>query len=247
MSNPFFLRSGNFFFRFRRFLFPAFALAVLLLTRPEYFLGRPDLDAVVVPLAIACALLGGLFRLLVIGFAYIKRGGKDNRVYADDLVTEGFYAHVRNPMYIGNFLIVVGLGTIYGSRWIYFVLIPFFAYAYFSIVVAEEDYLRKKFGATYDAYEKRVNRFFPDFRGIRKSLRDFRYDWRKALRKDYSTFSGVVTGCIGAVILKRHYLEDLPRDKLVLWFGITAIVVFGGFCGTVRYLKGAGLLRSPAE
>jgi len=183
---------------------------------------------------------------MVIGFAYIKRGGKDGKVYADKLVIEGFYAHVRNPMYVGNILIVLGLGLTYGSWLAYAVLFPFFGFAYYAITVAEEDFLKRKFGADYDAYCAKVNRFIPDFRGIRKSLEGFRYDWRKALRKDYGTFSVMLLGCFGAWQMKRQHLEGLPVNTLILEMAIAAAAVFGAFCGTVRWLKSAGRLRSPA-
>ena len=105
----FLIRSGNLFFRFRNFLFPAFFIFLFLFTRPAFFLGSPALDRVVRAAGIIIVLAGQAFRFLVIGFDYIKRGGKDGRVYADNLVIGGFYAHVRNPMYIGRFF--VGLGV----------------------------------------------------------------------------------------------------------------------------------------
>jgi protein-S-isoprenylcysteine O-methyltransferase Ste14 len=55
-------------------------------------------------------LAGGLaLRSLVVGLAYIKRGGKGKKVYADALVTDGIFAHSRNPLYLGNILILCGL------------------------------------------------------------------------------------------------------------------------------------------
>lgn len=243
------LAAGAFFFRFRNYLFPAFVVVVVLLTRPGYFLGRADIDRFVVPLAAATAILGGVFRLLVIGFAYIKRGGKDGRVYASVLVTRGFYAHVRNPMYIGNYAILTGVGVIYGSIWIYLVLIPFFTFAYYAIVVTEEEFLRGKFGPEFEAYCRSVNRFIPRLKGIRKSLKEFRYDWRKALRKDYGTFSGIFTICLCAWLLKLHYLEGLPWSTTALWMG-SAAAVYGAFCWIVRFLKKAGHLdldRHPGQ
>ena len=189
---------------------------------------------------------GLLFRFLVIGFAYIKRGGKDGQVYADKLVTQGFYAHVRNPMYMSNFLIFMGLSLIYGSGTVYFLVIPFFSFAYYAIVVVEEDYLKKQFGASFNEYCRRVNRFFPDFRGVRRSLKEFHYDWRKAIRKDYGTFFGVLMGCYITWLWKSYYFHVFPHNRRDVW---SAAFVLAGIVlsyGLIRYLKKSGRLQSPS-
>ena len=96
-----FIHFGKFFFKFRNAIFPLLYLCMLVFTRPGVFLGDLQLDRYVCILGIAIALAGQTFRILVIGFAYIERGGKDGKVYAESLVQTGFYAHVRNPMYVG--------------------------------------------------------------------------------------------------------------------------------------------------
>ena len=106
----------------------------------------------------------------MVGFAYIKRGGKNRRIYADDLVTEGVYAHVRNPMYVGNFLILVGLAVIWGSPVAFAIGVSLIGFLYFAIVVSEEAYLREKFGAGYDDYARDVNRFVPRLAGLRDTV-----------------------------------------------------------------------------
>ena len=236
---------GNFFFRFRNALFPIIFVVLTFFTRPAFFLGNPTLDKVVVWLGMAIASAGQCFRLLVIGYAYIKRGGKEGRVYADNLVAKGFYAHTRNPMYVGNFLIAVGLGLIYGSPWIYFFVIPFFAFVYLSIVTAEEIYLAKRFGKEYEDYRLRVNRFIPDLRGIGKSLREFHYDWKRAIRKDYGTFFGTLFGIFAIQIWKLYYLYGYAEKKnAILAIGITIVVGFSVYL-LVRFLKLTGRLESP--
>src|SRR5690606_19893678 len=87
------------------------------------------------------ATLGEGIRVAVIGLAYIKRGGVNKRVYADNLVVEGIFAHCRNPLYLGNLLILLGLFIIHNNPWVYLLGFGFFLSAYSAIVVAEEDYL----------------------------------------------------------------------------------------------------------
>ena len=243
MMHNFLIRSGNLFFKFRNVFFPIFILSVLLFTKPGLFLNNQALDKFVVTAGFIIALSGTIFRSLVIGFAYIKRGGKDGCVYADNLVTKGFYAHVRNPMYIGNFLILTGLGIIYGSIYVYLIVIPLFSFIYLSIVVTEENYLKKQFGKEYEEYCKRVPRFLPDFRGIRKSLSEFRYDWRKVIRKDYGTLFGAIVGCCSILLWKNHLLYGFPANKNELTFpAIVFLLIAFGYL-TARYLKKSGRLN----
>ena len=100
------VRIGNFLFRFRNGLFP---LSLLMLLLPGRDLFADPLKAVA--LGFCVALLGQLVRGITIGFEYIIRGGRNKRVYAENLVTEGFYRLCRNPMYVGNLLIVAGLAV----------------------------------------------------------------------------------------------------------------------------------------
>ena len=244
LFESFLLTPGNFFFRFRNALFPITFVALFFITRPALFLGSSILDRIVVILGVLIALAGQTFRVLVIGYAYIKRGGKEGRVYADTLVSKGFYAHTRNPMYVGNFLITVGLGIVYGSPWIYFFVIPFFAFVYLSIVTAEESYLKNKFKAEYEEYAKRVNRFLPNFRGLGESLKEFRYDWKRALRKDYGTLFGTFAGIVIINVWKNYYIYGFgaKKNEIILLAILLVPVIL--FYAVVRYLKLNGRLAS---
>ena len=241
------LACGHFFFRLRNALFPVVFVMVLLFTRPSLFWGSETLDWVVVTLGIVIALAGQSLRLLVIGYVYVKRGGKERHIYADKLVVEGFYAHTRNPMYVGNFLITVGVGMIYGSPWIYFLVIPFFSFVYLSIVVAEEAFLSGKFGKEYEDYAKRVNRFVPDFRGMKESLKDFHYDWKRALRKDYGTIFGTLPGIVIVNAWKAYYLYGFQARKVEIIMLALLLIPLGLLYALVRSLKLSGRLVSPGR
>lgn len=238
------LASGNLFFRVRDALFPVIFIGLFLFTRPALFWGNEFLDRFIVATGIITALAGQCFRLSVIGFAYIKRGGKEGRVYADDLVIEGFYAHTRNPMYVANYLMTVGLGLMYGSPWVYFFVIPFFSYVYLSIVVAEENFLRTKFGAGYDEYCRKVNRFVPDFRGLKDSLNKYSYDWKKVIRKEYGTLFGTLFALDFIPLWKAWCLYGFSEKKTEILVRLLLLVpgIFGYLW--VRKLKKSGKLHT---
>lgn len=219
-------------------------VVLLLVTRPGLFLGSANLDRIAIILGALVALAGQGFRLLVIGYVYIKRGGKKRAIYANKLVVEGIYNHTRNPMYVGNFLITVGVGMMYGSPWIYLFVIPFFSFVYLSIVVAEETFLRNKFGEEYEEYAKRVNRFVPDFRGIEKSLKDYQYDWRRAIRKDYGTIFGTLFGIILICLWKTYYFHGYQARRGELLILASFLIPLFSSYALIRYLKVRGDLDS---
>jgi protein-S-isoprenylcysteine O-methyltransferase Ste14 len=239
--------SGNFFFRIRNALFPVVFGVVLLVLRPAHFLNNADVDRWVMAIGTALALLGQGFRLLVIGYAYIVRGGKNKQVYARDLVVAGLYAHSRNPMYVGNFLIACGVGMVFGSPWMYVVVIPFFAYVYLAITAAEEVYLHARFGAQYEDYMTRVNRFWPDFRGIRRSLAGYRFRWKEVLSKDHGTMFATLAGLIIIAMWKKVYLHgwDTQQESVARMAYLFIPLLL--FYAMVRVLKKQGRLRDDVR
>jgi protein-S-isoprenylcysteine O-methyltransferase Ste14 len=223
-------RAGDFLFHYRGLAIPLLVAPLLVIGEPASALRDASVARAFTIAGVAVALLGQLLRFFVVGFAYIKRGGKNRRIYADDLVVEGVYAHVRNPMYVGNFLILVGLTLVYGAPLGFAVAIPAVAFIYFAIVVSEEAYLREKFGAAYDAYARDVNRFVPRLRGFRATLAGSRYDWRKALRKEYGTPHGLGWGIAALIVLRTLRLDGFAGSEhrllLLLAIGIPWTLLF---------------------
>lgn len=184
-SIPLIERVGHFFFRTRNVLFPALLVILILLFQPQSFLGRDSIA--LTAMGLAAMLLGQAIRVVTIGLDYVKRGGKRKRVYADRLVTGGFYAHSRNPMYAGNILIALGLLLLIGNPWAILFGGLFTLFAYHAITRSEEVYLTERFGDTYRAYVARTPRCLPRLRGLIVTLRSYHFDWRGVVVKEYST------------------------------------------------------------
>ena len=81
-----------------------------------------------------------------------------------ELVVTGFYRYVRNPIYVGVMLIFLGhfLWSGYWSLLLYALLS--FIGVHFFIILYEEPTLKKKFGAAYEEYLRRVPRWIPHFK-----------------------------------------------------------------------------------
>src|SRR6185503_16529647 len=108
--------------------------------------GSMSLDHLIDAAGVLVALTGQALRVLVIGLVYITRGGQNRQVWANALVETGMFAHSRNPLYVANLLIFLGLAIVHNGWAMYLIVVPFFAVAYYCIVAAEEEYLRGRFG-----------------------------------------------------------------------------------------------------
>lgn len=106
------------------------------------------------------AALGAALRL-----AALRHSGPKTRstgkVRADDLAVGGPYAHLRNPLYFGNLLCVLGLLAATGCAWLAALGPPTFFLVYGPIVSAEERYLTERFGGAYREFLANVPRWVP--------------------------------------------------------------------------------------
>ncbi len=78
-----------------------------------------------------------------------------------NLVTRGPYAIVRNPIYLGYFLILLATPPAFGHLQNLVVAVPLYLIGAVPRILVEERVLRGHFGAAYDAYAARVKRLIP--------------------------------------------------------------------------------------
>ena len=229
---------GNFFFRYRNNLFIFLYLLLFapspLLFGPERFGENYYLIPIILGLLITVA--GELIRGLTIGLAYIIRGGKDKKVYAEKLVTEGIFNHCRNPLYVGNILMLAGVGVLSNSLFYVAIVIPIFLFIYQAIVLAEENFLRQKFGADFDAYCQRTNRWLIDFNGLGETFRGMSFNYKRWILKEYNTLLVWLLG-IAAILIFKYPLVAVDNRVAVF---VVVVLVLGGTYGYVRYLKKSG-------
>lgn len=194
---------GNFFFRFRSFIF--------ILMAGVLFIPSPPLSAqhrtAVMAAGLFIALAGQFIRLITIGYDYIIRGGRNRRVYAEGLVTGGMFAHCRNPMYLGNILMVLGVGLLADSAVFVLAIVPALMFIYQSIVLAEENFLYGKFGESYLAYCADVKRWIPGLRGLSRTLQEQPFAWKRVVLKEHTT-TFFLLSVILFVIGREVYIND---------------------------------------
>lgn len=112
-----------------------------------------------VAVGLSIAVLGGA--LLALAANRFNQAGTNLPTWEPTLalVENGPYRFSRNPIYIGLLLIYFGLATALTSVWALLFLPALLAVVHYGIVLREESYLTKKFGAAYKSYQARVPRW----------------------------------------------------------------------------------------
>lgn len=235
---------GNFFFKHRNWLFIFFYGALFIPSWSivskqnfgENYLWWPIIIGLLVTVS------GQLIRGFTIGLAYIVRGGKEGKPYAEGLVTDGIFNHCRNPLYVGNILMLLGVGILANSLLYVVVIIPIFLFIYQAIVLAEEDFLRKKFGNQFDDYCKTVSRWVPGLRGLGKTMNGMEFKWKRWILKEHTTQYIWLAGIILILLLRYPELTNnniTTRNtvSIILLAALTLIYIF------VRVLKKTGKFK----
>jgi protein-S-isoprenylcysteine O-methyltransferase Ste14 len=77
------------------------------------------------------------------------------------LVVTGLYRYVRNPMYVGVLLVMLGEALFFGSLSFLEYTFIWFAFVHLAVLIYEEPNLRRKFGESYERYCASVKRWIP--------------------------------------------------------------------------------------
>ena len=174
-------RAGGVLFRWRSFT----PVPVVLLAVPLIWLGRGPSSPLWLAAGLALCALGQALRAWVLGQVPDGTSGQNERLIATALNVSGPYAHTRNPLYLGNLGITLGLCLVAHS-WLLFAAVgALFGLQYRAIIAAEEGFLRSQFGAAYEAFCARVPRFWPSLRAV--AVAEARpWSWRRALKKEHN-------------------------------------------------------------
>ncbi|MES1214252.1 MAG: isoprenylcysteine carboxylmethyltransferase family protein [Bacteroidota bacterium] len=243
-SFEFMVSIGNFFFKYRNWIFILFYGALFIPSWPLFPESGFGNHYYIWPITIGLSvtILGQLIRGLTIGLAYIVRGGKEGKPYAEGLVTEGIFNHCRNPLYVGNILMLLGIGVLANSLVYVAIVIPIFLFVYQAIVLAEENFLRGKFGSGYDDYCKKVNRWWPNLKGIGKTFGRMHFNWRRWILKEHTTQFIWLIGITLVLLFVYPELtgnnEILRTELLIIILSILLILY-----GLIRFLKKTGKLK----
>ena len=186
-------RIGHVLFRLRSLTPIPFILVLILFSRPA------PLPTVLGSLLIA---LGEWLRIWAVGYAGGSTRTRSLGI-ARDLVTTGPYAHVRNPLYLGNFVLSIGVCVFANVYWMIAVLVIGFLIQYTPIILSEETYLMDVCGDRYRAYCATVPRLIPHPRPYALPS-DHDFSLHRALKCEKRTLTAI--GCVLILIAARSLL-----------------------------------------
>jgi protein-S-isoprenylcysteine O-methyltransferase Ste14 len=232
---------GNFFFKYRNWLFIILYLLLFVPSPPlfnETVFG-PHYYLWPLIIGLFVTITGQAIRGATIGLAYIIRGGKEGKVYAEELVTSGIFSHCRNPLYVGNILMLLGVGILSNSLLYVAIVMPLYLFIYQAIVRAEENFLRNKFGATFDQYCSRVNRWVPSLKGLSSTFNSMHFKWSRWILKEYNTQYIWLSGIVLILFFKYPQLTDYDENRRNILLAVILPFLLLMYL-LVRYLKKSG-------
>jgi protein-S-isoprenylcysteine O-methyltransferase Ste14 len=140
------------------------AFAAIWLTPRHNWWALPPSQAGEIAVAVVAVLLA--YSSALLSLRSVQTLGKQwtyqARVLKDhDLITQGPYSIVRNPIYLGMFGMILSTGLVFSHWWLALIAIVFFLIGNRIRIRSEEKLLRETFGAKFDAYAARVPAFIP--------------------------------------------------------------------------------------
>src|SRR5208282_240126 len=226
--------SGSWLFRYRSYLPLAILPIFLVCLASSSYLGHSHvLNEFWQAGCMVISFSGLVLRAIVVGHAPYGTSGRNTRgQMADTLNTTGMYSVVRHPLYLANYLIIIGFTMEFHVWWLVLLTTCLYALYYERIMLAEEAFLRARFGAVFEQWAAATPAFIPRFHGWKPSPVPFCV--RTVLQREYNAFF---------LIIAVFFLLDLVGDSIVerrfaadpVWFAILicGFVIFA----TLRTLK----------
>jgi len=123
-------------------------IGLLLVAVCAYF-AKPDAGTVIAGLAMA--FVGQVFRIYAAGFIHKNK----------QLASTGPYALVRHPLYLGNFLILIGFTLACANLYVVAVVVLFFLVWYPAAIAYEDSKLERIFEDEWRAWSKNIRAIIP--------------------------------------------------------------------------------------
>jgi protein-S-isoprenylcysteine O-methyltransferase Ste14 len=187
-------KQGNYFFRWRSYWVLLFVPFLLIALRNSEYLEKVFGDKINnfwEFFSVSISFLGFFIRCFTVGFVPAGTSGRNSRMQAaEKLNTAGMYSVVRNPLYVGNFIIILGIVLFVQVWWLALAVFLIFWIYYERIIFAEEEFLRQKFGTLFLEWAKKTPVFLPNFKKWEKS--NLPFSFKMVLRKELSTFFAIV-------------------------------------------------------
>jgi len=227
-------KSGSWFFKYRSYLPLAILPVFVICLASSSYLGQShELNEFWQGGCMAISFSGLVLRMVIVGHSPYGTSGRNTREQvAETLNTTGIYSVVRHPLYLANYIIILGFTMELHIWWLVLLITTFYALYYERIMMAEEAFLRTRFGDVFEQWAAATPAFIPKFHGWKPFKVPF--CWRTVLQREYNAFFLIIAvffllDVIGDSIVERRLKID------VRWFAIfvAGFVIFA----TLRTLK----------
>jgi protein-S-isoprenylcysteine O-methyltransferase Ste14 len=199
-------RSGNKLFRYRgQIPVILFVLAIPVI----YFTDTSGLTeqtkTILTWFAIFLSVLGFWIRSVAIATTPAGTSGRNTKEgqVAESLNTTGIYSMIRHPLYLGNYLMWIGIVLFTYNFWFVIVVSLLYWLYYERIMFAEERFLERKFGDDYMDWANQTPSFLPGFSKYKKNVIPF--STKTVLRREYSGALATVIGFVFIDDLRRYF------------------------------------------
>ena len=144
-------------------------------------------------------------------------GRNTARQVADHLNTKGIYSVVRHPLYLATYLIWAGLLVFTMNICVFLVVSLVYWIYYERIMMAEEAFLRSKYGDEFEEWAARVPAFLPKWSLYEGGMLQF--SWKTFIRREYATIMSVLVSYTVVDYLLFHLIcvRNCPDNVCLGW------------------------------
>ena len=187
------VRLGGWLFRHRTSIPLPVAIAILTLR-----VGEAPPSPFLVGVGVGVTVVGELIRLW--GVYHIGAISRTRSDRLGPLIDSGPFAHVRNPLYLGNILLWLGFALSAHLLWLAPIVVMLLAFEYHAIVRWEETLLADRLGDSYRRYMERVPRWIPkpaarSSTGV-EAATPVVFSWRDTFYSERGTLIAIAAGYV---------------------------------------------------
>jgi len=214
-------KTGNWLFKWRSYL-PLMMIILILLAFKDSHYNAVDQawDRTWEIICLLVSFIGLGIRMLAAGYVPGGTSVRETKEQvADVLNTKGMYSIVRNPLYLGNFIIWFGVSLLLREWWFSITVALIFWLYYERIIFAEEEFLRQKFGDTFVQWAAHTPAFIPRLKNWQKPGMPFCF--LTVVRREMSSFFAIISSFMFIEFIGDYFtFRKVVYDKM--W-----LVIFG--------------------
>jgi len=154
------------------------------------------------------SLLGQLIRIITVAKVPMDTSGRNTKKQKAGSVNKlGIYSILRHPLYLGNYFMWLGMFLLIPILWVHIIFSLMYWLYYERIMIAEEEFLRGKFGNEYTDWAEGVSAFIPSFKNYKKNAQSINF--KNIIKREYTSLSAMIILFIVLININNWlYLEN---------------------------------------